>query len=569
MRGVVWLFVVLLVLAMGIVGFFWYQAYTAQGLVFDIEVPDHVQVGVPFEIELEIANDSGAILQDAILSMDLPEDMVFLGKYTGKNLVEENLGNLGEGSVVKDSFPAMVVSGESSLKRVSATISYLPSSLGARFERTETGELRVSDSGVLIDLESPAKVFSGEEFELEVSYENNSEITFADLLIELDFPESFELISSTMDSSEASTSFFIGNLESGKSSSFTIVGRLNGPDNAFFDISALASAQFFGQRYDLSEQVANVSISPSPLSLQISINERDNYVVSSGDELDYSIIYRNNTSVGLRDVIVKAVLNGEMFDFASIDTEGGAFNSGTNTITWNAAQISDLATIAPGQSGQISFSINTKDEFPITRISDKNFVLKVDANIESETVPEGVASKRTVGSDSIENKIAGQLNFYGRSYFNETDADIENEGVHPPIVGQTTEYTIHWILENTSTDMENIAISAFLGPNVIFTGESRSSTGISPSYNSRTSEMTWEIQRISATTGIISDPVEAIFQLEFTPGIDQVNSVPVLVKRSEILAKDVFTGNVIEYSINEIKTAVSDPGADDDSRVQQ
>lgn len=568
MKWIIWLFAVLLVLAIGIVGFFWYQAYTAQGLVFDIEVPDHVQVGVPFDIEIRLANDSGAILQDARLSIALPDDMVFLGNFAGRGLAQEALGNLGEGSALNKSFQAMVISGESTLKKVEAVVSYLPSSLGSRFERIEVAEIRVSDSGVLIDLQSPAKVFSGEEFELEVRWENNSEIVFANLLIDMSFPVNFELISSTLDPVGSGSRFEIGNLDPGESGAFTVRGRLSGPDNSFFDIAGVASAEFFAQRYELGEQLASISISPSPLSLQLLVNGKDDYIARAGENLNYRLIYRNNTNVGLADVIVKASLSGEMFDYSSIDTGGGAFNSGTNVVTWNASQIPSLGTISPGQSGQINFSIKLKDEFPINRVSDRNFVLRIDANIESETVPVGVASNRTVGSDVIESRVAGILNFYGNSYFYDPESGIVNTGPHPPIVGQTTNYTIHWTLENTANDMENVQISAFLGPNVSFTGESWSSTGIAPSYNSRTQEMSWEIARIPATTGIISAPIRAIFQVELTPGIDQLNRTPILVRQSKLSAKDAFVDSVIEYTIREITTFISDLGAEGSVNVR-
>ncbi|MDD9952337.1 MAG: hypothetical protein OXT67_12310, partial [Zetaproteobacteria bacterium] len=240
MKWIIWLFVVLVLIGGGLVGFFWYQAYTAQGLEFKLEGPDHAQVGVPFEIKIEIENNSGNILQEAELAIELPEGMVFLGSSAGKGLVRKVLGNLGEGSLTKDTFQAMVLSGESSLKQVQGAVSYLPVSLGTRFEQNETEELRVSDSGVFIDLEAPAKVFSGEEFEIVIDYENNAEIEFADFQINLVYPSGFRYVSSTLEPVNQDSLFEIGNLQPESKNSFTITGRLEGPDNAFFDIDAIA-----------------------------------------------------------------------------------------------------------------------------------------------------------------------------------------------------------------------------------------------------------------------------------------------------------------------------------------
>ena len=541
-----------------IVGFFWYQAYTAQGLTFIFEGPDHVQVGVPFDLEVSIENNANGILQEAELTLTLPEDMVFLGAHSGKTIARKPLGNLGEGSLTTDTFQAMVLSGESSLKQLQGMVSYLPVSLGARFEQQEIEELRVSDTGIALDLRSPNKVFSGEEFEIELEYENNSEIVYDDFEVRLAYPAGMTIVSSSLEAIGAAGVFEIGDLQAGSENVITIVARLEGPDNAFFDIDGRASASFLGERYDLNERSASVSISPSPLSLDLEVNGESEYTVFPAERLRYEIVYRNNTNVGLEDVILTAQLSGEMFDFEEISTGGGAFNSGTQTISWNASQIPALKNVGAGAEGRVIFSIESRADYPISRISDRNFTLSVKSEIESPTVPQGVASDRTVGTASIESKVAGSLRLLGSSFFKDASSGILNSGPFPPKVGEATDFTIHWTLQNTSTDMEDVEIKAFLGPNVSFTGEAKSTTGVLPQYNPRTQEVVWQVDRISATEGIVSDPVEAIFQVELLPGSDQANRIVTLVGKTSLKAHDAFTNGGLEYQINEVTTQTVD-----------
>ena len=65
-----------------------------------------------------------------------------------------------------------------------------------------------------------------------------------------------------------------------------------------------------------------------------------------------------------------------MFDLSRLQTDG-SFDSRSNTITWNAASVPGLASLAPGGSGSLNFTLDTKASFPVRLVSDKNFLLKV------------------------------------------------------------------------------------------------------------------------------------------------------------------------------------------------
>ncbi|MEZ4157018.1 MAG: hypothetical protein R3B52_03605 [Candidatus Paceibacterota bacterium] len=555
MRWIIWLFVGLIVIGGGIVGFIWYQNYTAQGLLLSFDAPEAVQVGVPFEISVDIKNDSNTDLSDGRLALRLPESMIFV--ETGLETLVKEIGSIGQGSEFSEHFQVMVLSGESSLQTISARMSYMPLGIGGVFEQIAYSDIRVSDAGLALELNSPTKVFNGEQFTLEFEYENNSDFDFDAVQVRVLYPEDFQLLSSTLKPSGGDEFFVIGDVKGGEANSFSITGKFNGKDRAFYEFGAEVSAEFGGERFDLFEKGATVAIESAPITLALSLDD-DSGAVSAGETLDFSLAYRNNSSETLKDVIASVEFVGEMFDLGSLDSNGGSLSSGI--VRWNASAVKKLALLESGAEGTIPFSIDVKEEFPVGAAQDKNFKLSLIAKVESNSVPSEVSSSKVSSQTSFETLVRDTILFRSFGYASEPVADISNSGPFPPVVGEATEFTVHWIFENGTNDMSNVQVRSFLGPNVEFTGESDSTTGVAPEYNDRTQEIFWRVDSIPANAGVVSEPVRAIFQVRLTPGADQKGQVPVLVKQMSVTGTNDFTEEGVRYTVDPISTNVFDRG---------
>ena len=196
-------------------------------------------------------------------------------------------------------------------------------------------------------------------------------------------------------------------------------------------------------------------------------------------------------------------------------------------------------------------------------MSDKNFTLKAKATIESPTVPSFVQATKTFSLASLETKVAGQVFIDTKAYFRDAASGIVNKGPFPPRINQPTQYTIHWLITNYATDIQNVTLKAFLGPNVKFTGVVKSSAGTSvPLYNDRTQEMTWTLAKVPATAGVISKPIEAIFQVSATPSSSDLGTFMPLVQETSLTAVDEFTN--LELTGNDLPVTTQLP---DDTTV--
>jgi len=499
-------------------------------------------------LKVEFSNQSGAVLKDVLLTVNLPEGAVFAGKKEGKSLERKDLGNIGEGSLMSETYRVVFLSGRDSVKKFRAAIDYSPTTLGANFEITKEIEVVVLDAGVIIEMVGPEQVFSGEEFDLEIIYRNISEINFIDLELKLEYPPNFSFLSSTVKPDKGKDTWLLGDLRKGSEGNFTIRGSVIGPEESTVEFKPILKTTLAGRNYNLEIPLFSLTIAPSPLSLAIALNGQPDYISKLNDNLEYVISYVNDTDVALRRVVIRAQLVGELFDFNYLNADA-LFRSSDNTLIWNFQNTPNLNMLPSNSAGFVKFNIKTKNSFPIRRFSDKDFILKINAEIESPTV-------ETFNVAKLETKISGNIIVEARGYFRDAQAGILNKGLMPPRVGQPTNFTIHWILKNFATDTSRVEVRAELEEGVKFTGIAKSNFGEVPFYDQENNQMVWQINKLSANRGVVDQPLEAIFQIEAIPSINQAGKYMTLLGQAFVRAYDDWTGLGIADLSPPISTAL-------------
>ena len=290
---------------------------------------------------------------------------------------------------------------------------------------------------------------------MSVSYKNISEADFYGLELAIEYPANFTFVSSDSKADSGNNVWELGDLRKGSEGSFTIKGSVAGPDNSPVIFKANLNFSLNNQKYRIDLKDVNSAISPSPLSLLILLNDKQDHVAKLNDELKYNIGYINNTDVPLRSGVIRVQIKGELFDLESLDTKA-VFRKTDNTLIWNSSNTPELNNIAPRSAGFVSFSIKTKTNYPIRRLGDKDFILSAKAEIESPTVPEFLNASRTYNVSKIETKVAGDLILLAKAFFRDAEAGILNKGTLPLKVGQPINFTIHWILKSFAADFNSI-----------------------------------------------------------------------------------------------------------------
>ena len=117
--------IVFAVTTVGVGGFFIYQYLTAEKEAeLAIGAPKNILLGVPFDIEIDLANNSEKPIKDVKLSVILPENAFSL-ENKEKRVIVENLGDLEAKKEIKgEKIPVVIFQNEQSVKNFEITASY-------------------------------------------------------------------------------------------------------------------------------------------------------------------------------------------------------------------------------------------------------------------------------------------------------------------------------------------------------------------------------------------------------------------------------------------------------------
>lgn len=535
-----------------------------------ISKPEQVLWGEPFKLTVAYTNASDQALRDAVIAVTVPEGMVIIGVDPSTRLGQQTIGNVEAQGIGAKTFDLIATDGENSVKHVSVAFRYLlDDSKAQTHERTAATDVSVGGPAVSLNLDVPQSVFASQVFDVGLTYRNNSKTDFQNAKLVFDYPQMFQFQAASSSPNVGNNEWNLGTLMSGGEGSVVVTGAVTGGQQSFFAMGVHLQVEVDGRRYDLGSQTTNIGIQNTPLALSIVANRKANYVSRIGDKLSYVLSYRNGSQFALQNIVIQAALQGEMLDIGTLQSPA-TLDSVSNTLTWNTATTPKLASLAPGESGSVDFNVSLKKSWPIKTANDKNFTVQVKGAIQSLSVPAGITAEQTMSSANLTTKLAGQATFDSKVYFKEPGGATVNSGPYPPRVNQPTQYTVHWQIRNYSTDIANVHASAILQSGARMVKVVRSNAETSPVYDSQTGRVTWDIPLIPATGGLLGEPVEAVFQIEATPAINQVGKDVALLDEIAFTATDAFTNTIIEDSLLAETSALPDDtrAFDGDRRVQ-
>ncbi len=539
-------------------GLFFIFSYTSTSRDVSLEVYSvkDVSRGAPFNVDVSVTNNSGGLIKNATLTLNLPSGVISPDAPRDRNFVTENIGDIVSGNLIKKSFSLVPVDSVGSQETITAVLSYAIAT-GARFENRGTQDVNIKDSALEMEIKKPDQILSGSNFSIEIDYKNDSDFNFPGLTLEADYPDAFKFDSASIPPTSLNNYWQLGGLGGNNKGTLSISGHLDPSASAGTLIPVKISVNFGGDDYPIVEGTVNLIPAASPLSLQTLVNKQSNYVAGMGDVLNYSIQYQNNSGIALADVKIRAVLTGDVLDMATLKTSG-SFDPGSETLNWDSSDFPALKMLDPGASGEVDFQVHLKKSFNIQHLNDKNFSVRLSTTMDSPSVPYYLSAARTSVTNVVDTKISGLTLIVAQGFFNEADGGPINKGTLPPKVGQATQYTIHWLIKNFANDVNNVEVKAILAPGVKWVNGISANLGDVPTYNPGDNQVVWNIDRLAATKGILSDPAEAVFQVEATPDGTMVGSPEPLIKTTYLQAIDNFTGTTLNSQSIPVTTEMLD-----------
>ncbi|HRY77028.1 MAG TPA: hypothetical protein P5524_02640 [Candidatus Paceibacterota bacterium] len=549
------------------------QKYFSRDASIDLSfsAPEEVLVAAPFDFKVTYKNGSSNLLRDTTLIVELPKNIKSLSDASQDSFIKRDLGDLGTESSNTQTFNLVALGDANRVVSFKVTLQYNLPGFSSRFEKSDSQNLSINGAALTYNTVLPQNVISGEEFVYEIDYTNNTNQTLTGLKVQTFYPLGFNFTGASIDPAEGNNVWAIGDLAPKDGGKILIKGNLLGQSGSFYEFGSQLSIAVQNQIVNLDKKTAGVTIQASPLKLAIFVNGASDYTANLDEMLEYRIDYQNNTPIGLEEVIIKAKLNSDLFDLSSTNTSG-YFDSSYKQIIWNAGNTPALRLINRGESGSVSFKIKMKNSHPIKVLSDKNFVVTVQAQMESPSVPPATNLQKTTAVTEISSKVAGKANLLSFGFFRDAASGIINKGTLPLHVGIGTNFTIHWKIINYSNDLSDVVVKAVLPQGISWTNMVAGNYGDSaPTYNERTSEVTWIIPKLPATTGVVLPAREAIFQIAAIPSLNQVGNYMTILNEAEFSAKDEFTGQDIQFTVSPITSELSNDSTvkSGDGKVQQ
>ena len=536
-------------------GFFIWRGLTSfntNQIKFEIEGAERIVSGDEIKYIVKYKNETKLVLNNLELIFRYPEDSI---PSDSQDLVRSfKLGSLEVGQEKELELPVRVIGLKEDKKKAWAELFYTPGNLSSRFSNKAEFETEILSVPFILDFDLPEKLVDGQVFDFSLIYSNQSDISFDDLKIELEYPAGFEFESSQPIPYQEDNSWIINQLMAGDQKEILIKGKISGSKGEDKIFKASLGVSKDDQLIPYAQSVGTTQVSVSPLFVTQEINDSSSYNAKAGERLDYEIDYENTTDTGISDVVITSKLEGVALDLTSLDTDG-SYDGSNQTITWNTSNLPDLEYLAPHQKGTIKFSIDLKNILPINGYSDKNFQVTNATKINSDKVPTSLERIDISGESQTVVKLISDLFFQSQAFYD--DNTINNSGPIPPKVGQKTTYTIKWRLVNKNNDLTDTRIEAYLPPHVKWEGKTNPSNA-NLSYSPSTGLVVWDIGNLSAGTGILSPVKQMVFQVSITPSLANTGNLIELIGQSKVTGQDTFVNLELSDLSKSIDTSLPD-----------
>jgi hypothetical protein len=398
-----------------------------------------------------------------------------------------------------------------------------------------------------LTVEGPETVVAGQRATFTVRLQANNDTVSQNMGVRVEYPTGFRFDESSIEPAYGDNVWQIGDLGIGVEKTLTFSGDVfgqEGEERSFrFFIGPYGNNSSSELASTYNSFVHTVLINRPFIDTQILVDGIDNeeYTKQAQEPITVNIKWENNFSSRIDDVVLEVALDGDILNQSSIRTNGGFYDSNSNTIRWDKNTYPRFASVQPGSRDTISFDMASLPLY-------SNGILSSEAQIDFTVSFSGKKPTEGGSLDSIENsterviKITSDLYLAADAYYR--DGPFTNSGPLPPVAGQETTYTITLSVSNSANAIGNAQVKTTLPQYVVY------KSAVSPAteqviFDPITREVTWSVGAIPRGAGLTSVGEEVSFQVGFTPSISQVQSGPLLTDDIVLTGRDLFTNTIL------------------------
>ncbi len=555
-----------------------YYVYYGQGSSGDIQFlingKDNVLAGEEFFYTVNYKNLSNVAVGDIEIKLAYPDNFMFLDSSPAPRLNNDlwRIDNLGAHRGGSIRIKGKIIGPAGKLNVITGSITYTPSNFSSRFKKEAAFKNKISGTGLEFGVESPSGVLVGEESEIIVKYKARDENFIDNFRLTVLPPENIKFISGEEKNAVPGVWRIAGIKEEAEEISvkFKVTEKKEQREELVlkFDYPGCSSAAKGaieaegGDDYcELYEEKVSFEVIKSDLNLNLIINgSQSDQGVDLGQVMNYSIVYANKGDSEMEDIIIMAVLNGDVLDWQTLNDEYKGKVS-DNTISWSKDEIPQLESLGTGEEGIIDFSIKVKPFEKINIEPGKKYDIESYAQFSIGNIEP--KENEDTKSNTIVSKINSDLSLNEQiRYFNDDNMAV-GSGPLPPKAGEKTSYKVYWVITNNLHELNDLRVQAYLPDYVNWDDKNRSTVGV-VEYSESDNKVTWNIGRLPISVY----KAEAEFNISITPTEADVDKIMVLLPGTTVEAVDVETKAEISKTAKAKTTRLEDDEiAETDGRV--
>lgn len=500
-----------------------------------------VDGGESFPVTVTLRNNNRTPLELATLTLEFPE-----GNQVNPNatrILTRDIESINSGATRQEVFDLTLFGEEGSIRPIAARLSFRVSGSNAIYTAENNSDIVIRSSPVRLVTTIPDSVIPNQETTLTFSVSGNGTSVLSQTALVLEYPQGFSFIRSNPAPSLDTSIWILGDIPPTGSRTVSITGIFTGSSQELKTIRASVGIQdsrnerLLSTVYNSVSQIIPLTTAFLDLELRVLNDSGSSVAISSTTSTQVEILWRNTLDTQINNAEINVALSGGAYDPLRIQPSSGFFDSATNTVIWTRQQNPALASIPPGGSGRLSFSLSPK----ISGLG-SNPSINLSASISgfdnsgARLTAMNVAQKRLV--------LNSDLNLSVRTLY--YSGPFQNTGPIPPRVGQETTYTLEFQVTNSRNRVTDTVVATTLPlwaswKDVVIPLSERNNV----TYNTVTRELVWNVGEL-APGALVAKTLS--IKVGVVPTANQTGGAVALTNDVVISGQDTVTGNTLSFS---------------------
>ncbi|NCU41474.1 MAG: hypothetical protein EOM19_01980 [Candidatus Moranbacteria bacterium] len=527
-------------------------------VVLEVESVDTIENGKNVEYTITVQNKNWSVLENVALVVQYPAsfrpDEGSFDIQEGSQKGRIDIGDFEKKSEKKITLKGKFFGAQGEIGYVDFFVRYATVTGDGRFEKSLQTSVTLTGSALSFDINGTLEVTPGEQTEYLIEYINNTGSPIYNAILIAEITDRFTVTETDPSVSQKELtrlSWQLGTLEAGESGLIKVRGAYYQEANSKASFSAkLGNIQGNNSFYTIVSKEATTAIVPALLFVKIVPIAVLNSIIQVGQDVSFVVQYANQSDIGLPSGIVQVSVDGDIWNYEKMGLSGGKWDEKNKTITWRASDVSELRDLAPGEKGQITFSLPVKERLAISGSNDKNFTSTLGVIIDSPDALSRLGLENVFGSDRVDLKL---------QTFVDVILDVKNrEGIPLSdirfVANEVVDLDVVMKIRNPYNDVTNAKLSFSIPSEMEWGGFLDGIEKETTHYDERRRSIDWDLGKIDAGTGEYRDAREIAFSLKFTPQEYQNNSKAPLVVRMNFSGRDTFVEKDFTFSLPDKET---------------